>query len=141
MMRLFTTTAAAVLLLAACGGNEPAPAAPAGPTPPAEAPAAAAPDATALATPAQADRMGALNLMCGGAAFRVAFEDTRAVVVNDDGSNTELPRDSAAVSEPGVTVYTDGKMSFAKSGGGDTPTVIRFARGRMAWQDCAIAQN
>jgi len=32
-------------------------------------------------------------------------------------------------------------MSFAKSGGGDTPTVIRFARGRMAWQDCAIAVN
>lgn len=141
MTRLFAAAAAAAFLLTACGGSEPAPAAPAEPTPPVETPAAATPDPTALSTPAQADRMGTMNLMCGGATFRVVFEDARAVVVNDDGSNTDLAHDAAAPSEPGVKVYTDGKMSFAKSGGGDTPTVIRFARGRMAWQDCAIAVN
>ena len=53
--------------------------------------------------------MGTMNLMCGGAAFRVAFEDARAVIVNDDGGNTELAHDAAAPSEPGVKVYTDGK--------------------------------
>ena len=32
-------------------------------------------------------------------------------------------------------------QQFAKAGGMDTPTVIRYAKARMAWQDCAIAQN
>lgn len=142
MTRQFATTAFAALLLAACGGNEPAPVTPVEPTPPAETPAAAAPDPTALDTPAQADRTGALSLLCGGSNMRVAFLDTHATVINDDGSNTELQKQPAGPdSEPGVDVFTDGKMSFAKSGGGDTQTVIRFARGRMAWQDCAIAVN
>jgi hypothetical protein len=38
-------------------------------------------------------------------------------------------------------IYTDGKMTFTKQGGGDTPTVIKYAQARMAFQDCAIAQN
>lgn len=139
MTRIFLTTAAA-LTLTACGG-EPAPATPAEPTPEPAAEMPATPDPTALTTPAQAGNPAAMNLLCGGATFRVAFEDARAVVYNDDGTTTELTHDATAPSEPGVTVYTDGKMSFAKSGGGDTATVVRFARGRMAWQDCAIAQN
>jgi hypothetical protein len=86
--------------------------------------------------------MGTMNLSCSGDTFRVAFEDTRAVVVNADGSNTELPKLSPdANTAPGVAVYTDGKMTFTKQGGGDTPTVIKYAKARMAFQDCAIAQN
>jgi hypothetical protein len=130
---------ASILVLAACAPKEepPAetPAAPAASTEPAPGPAvdpAAAPDT----------RVAAMNLMCGGEPFRVAFEDARAVVLNADGSNTDLPKlEPSATSEPGVTTYTNGTMTFAKSGGGDTQTVIRFARGRMAFQDCAIAQN
>jgi hypothetical protein len=87
-------------------------------------------------------RVAAMQLSCGGESFRVAFEDERAVMINEDGSNTELallpPSDTA---EPGVSTYTNGMLTFAKSGGGDTPTVIRFARGRMAFVDCAIAVN
>lgn len=139
-MRSLVMMSASLALLAACGGETPA--APTAPTPPAEPPAAAAPDPTRLETPAQADASGGMNLLCGGSQMKVAFEPTRAVVTNDDGSTTDLPAGPAdAATEPGVTVYTDGKISFAKSGGGDTPTVVRFARGRMAWQDCAIAMN
>ncbi len=138
-MRSLVMISASLALLAACGGETPA--APVEPTPPVATPETAAPDPTALQTPAQADAAG-MNLMCGGSPMKVSFQDAKAVVTNDDGTTTDLPVGPAdATTEPGVTVYTDGKMSFAKSGGGDTPTVIRFARGRMAWQDCAIAVN
>lgn len=84
-----------------------------------------------------------MNLMCGGESFRVAFLDTHAAIVSEDGATTvELPIQAAGpTTEPGVTLYTDGKQTFAKSGGGDTPTVIRYAKGKMAFQDCAIAVN
>lgn len=143
MARLFTSAAAAAVLLAACGG-ETAPAAPVEPAAAVEAaPETAAPDPTTLPLPAAGPSGAAvINLLCGGATFRVAFVDTHAEVINDDGTTTNLPVLAAdANAEPGVTTYTDGKMTFAKSGGGDAQTVIRFARGRMAFQDCAIAQN
>ena len=143
MSRFFLAAAAATLLFAACGGEAPStPAESEAATPIEPTPPAAAPDPTALTTPAQAGNPAAMNLLCGGAAFRVAFEEARAVVYNDDGTQTELallPAD--ANSEPGVSTFTDAKMTFAKSGGGDTPTLIRFARGRMALQDCSIAAN
>ena len=105
-------------------------------------PAATEAAPTPAAEPAPDTRVGTMNLMCGGEPFRVAFEDARAVVLNADGSNTELPKlEPSATSEPGVATYTNGTMTFARSGGGDTQTVIRFARGRMAFQDCAIAVN
>jgi hypothetical protein len=64
------------------------------------------------------------------------------VVVNADGSNTELARNIPAdMPMSGQALYTDGKLTFTKEGGGDKPTIIKFARGRMAFQDCAIAQN
>jgi hypothetical protein len=40
-----------------------------------------------------------------------------------------------------VATYTNGVLTFTREGGGDTPMVIKFARGRMAFQDCSIAQN
>ncbi len=138
-MRTFAVTFASVALLAACGGGEPAPDTA---TPPPALPESA-PDPTVLPPePPQADRVGAMMLRCGGEQFRVAFTDAGATQVNDDGSNTDLPLLPAGPdTEPGVSVYSDGRISFAKKGGGDTATEIRFARGRMAWQDCAIAQN
>ncbi|MDP3735759.1 MAG: hypothetical protein Q8R02_00120 [Hyphomonadaceae bacterium] len=139
MPRLIIAAAVSALFAVACTPATDTPAAPAGETPPATEPAPAPAEA---ATPAPDARVGTMNLMCGGESFRVAFTDTAATVVNADGSNTDLPLlapDTNAA--PGVSTYTNGTMTFAKSGGGDTPTVIRFARGRMAFQDCAIAQN
>jgi hypothetical protein len=143
MKRLLAATISSVALLSACGGGEPATDTTAN-APAAETLPETAPDPTALPPPEplQADRIGAMNLSCGGEQFRVAFVDSNATLVNDDGSNTDLPLLPAGPeSEPGVQVFTDGRISFAKKGGGDTPTEIRFARGRMAWIDCAIAQN
>lgn len=136
-MRLVIGTAMSVCLLAACGGGEPA--APVAPTP-AVAPAPA-PEPPAM--PADSGRIGTMNLSCGGETFRVAFLDTHAAIVSADGTQTtELPvLPEGPTSEPGVTVYSDGMQQFAKSGGGDMPTVIRYAKGRMAWQECAIAVN
>ena len=140
-MRTVLISLGAALALAACGG-EPE-------TPVANDPApqtAAAPETTPP-TPAIADtgggRIGTMNLMCGGESFRVAFLDTHAASVSAAGTQTtELPVLPAGdTSEPGVTVYSDGMQQFAKAGGMDTPTVIRYAKARMAWQDCAIAQN
>lgn len=139
-MRLVIATAVSALLLAACGGGEPV--SPVEPTAPVEpAPAAEAPPPMLGDT--SGGRIGTMNLSCGGETFRVAFLDTHAAIVSADGaSTTELPKLAAGpTSEPGVDTYTDGMQTFAKSGGGDTATVIRYARGRMAFQDCAIAQN
>jgi hypothetical protein len=137
----FLMALSAAALLAACGGGEPAPATPIEPAPaalePASAPEPAAP------TPMPDTRIGAINVMCGQEQFRVAFLETHAAVISADGaSSIELPLLAADTnSAPGVVTYTDGKMTFARSGGGDTASVIRFARGRMAFQACAIAQN
>ena len=91
MSRHFLAIAATTLLLSACGGEQPAaPAESEAPAPVEPTAPAAAPDPTALTTPAQAGNPAAMNLLCGGAAFRVAFEDARAVVYNDDGTQTEL---------------------------------------------------
>jgi hypothetical protein len=142
-MRLVLMTAFAVATLAACNPQTQAIPADAGDTPPAaETPAEPAPPPSETVAPAPDARIGTMNLMCGGESFRVAFLDTQATVVNADGSNTDLPLLAPdANAAPGVSTYTNGTMTFAKSGGGDTATVIRFARGRMAFQDCAIAQN
>ena len=137
-MRLVIATAISMVLLAACGGGEPAAPAPVEP-----APAAVEPAPMPETPPAPEARIGTMNLSCGGETFRVAFLDTHAAIVSADGASTvELPvLPAGPTSEPGVTVYSDGMQQFAKSGGGDTATVIRYAKGRMAWQDCAIAQN
>jgi hypothetical protein len=142
-MRIIAATLASALL-AACGGGEPTPNTTTETVTSAPTLPESAPDPTALPPPAtpQADRIGAMMLSCGGEQFRVAFTDAGATQINDDGSNTDLPLLAAGPdTEPGVSVYSDGRISFAKKGGGDTATEIRFARGRMAWVDCAIAQN
>ncbi len=138
MSRLYIALAALVLATACSPSDEtPATDEPAAGTP---TPAEAAPDPTALPTPPQEARAGTINLICGAETFRIAFEDARAVLVNDDGSNTELPKlEPGPDSEPGVTTYTDGAMTFARSAGQDAP--VRFARGRAAFQDCAVSQN
>jgi len=137
MVRLIVAASVSGLLIAACAPKEPAVE-----TPATETPATAAPAAAAPATPAPETRIGAMQLSCGGESFRVAFEDERAVLVNADGSNTELARNIPAdMPMSGQALYTDGKLTFTKEGGGDKPTVIKFARGRMAFQDCVIAQN
>ncbi len=135
-MRTVMISLVAALALSACGGEPETPVV----TDPVPEPAAAPEPA---APPVADVRIGTMNLMCGGESFRVAFLDTHAAIVSADGASTvELPvLPAGPTSEPGVTVYSDGMQQFAKSGGGDTATVIRYAKARMAWQDCAIAQN
>lgn len=138
-MRIVIITVVSALALSACGGEPETPVTPAEPAPSSEpAPAVEEP-----APPMVGDRIGAMNLICGGETFRVAFLDTHAAIISADGTQTtELPVLPAGdTSEPGVTVYSDGMQQFSKSGGMDTPTVIRYAKARMAWQDCAIAVN
>ena len=129
--------ACSALLIAACAPKEAEPSA-------AEPPAAdPIPQPAAQAASSTPDtRIAAMNLSCGGETFRVAFEDSRAVVVNADGSNTELAKlPTDANSAPGVDTFTTGMMTFTRQGGQDMPTVIKFARGRMASQDCTVAQT
>lgn len=107
---------------------------------PANRPMSTAP--AALIPPAPDARIGTLQLSCGGQSFRVAFEASRAVVVGADGSNTELPRlDAQPGAPPNIATYTNGMMTFTKETAVGKPDIIRYARGRMAFQDCAIAVN
>ena len=135
MNRQLVSALALMCLASACGGGEPE-------TPAAEAhtdaPAAAAPDPTMLPTPQQ-NAVAATSVTCDGQPYKVAFNDFSATLTYDDGTTQELPvQPPTADSEPGVTVYTDNNISFSKSGGGEKPETIRFARGRLAWQDCAL---
>lgn len=138
-MRFVPMTVIPALLLAACGGEPAAPVAPAADP----APVPTEPSTPTSDAPPAGMRIGTMNLNCGGETFRVAFLDTHAAIVSADGATTiELPIQAAGpTTEAGVTIYSNGAENFAKSGGGDAPTVIRYAKGRMAWQDCAIAQN
>jgi len=131
---IFAPALAALILASACGEGEP----PAAPEPVAEAlPPAATPDPTMLPTPQQNT---AMTVTCGGQPYGLSFGEFAATLTYDDGAKAELAMQPAtADSEPGVTVFTDGKISIARSG--DTPAVIRFARARMAWEDCAVSQN
>lgn len=137
MSRLSMLGLATAFIASACGGEPAAPA----PEQPAETPpAAAAPDPTMLPTPQQKSA-AALSVTCGGQPYSVAFTDFAATLTYDDGKAAELLQQPAtADSEPGVTVYSNGQVSFAKSGEGASPA-IRFARARMAWEGCVIAQN
>jgi hypothetical protein len=138
MTRLVLLAAFSSLLIAACAPKEATPSA-AEPTTSAVVPV---PNAAQPVEPAPDTRVAAMNLMCAGEGFRVAFEDARAVLVGADGSNTDLPKlPPDANSAPGVDTFTNGMMTFTKQGGQDAPTVIKYAKGRMAFQDCAIAQN
>lgn len=131
MNRLLVLGVATVWLAAACGGGEPV----------APAPAAATPDPTMLPTPQQ-NAVAATSVTCDGQPYKVAFNDFGATLTYDDGATQELPLQPAtADSEPGVRVYTDGNISFARSAAADSPAAIRFARGRLAWQDCAVTSN
>lgn len=135
--QIFAPALAALMLASACGEGEPPATAP---EPAAEAPPpAATPDPTMLPTPQQNT---AMTVTCGGQPYGLSFGEFAATLTYDDGAKAELAMQPAtADSEPGVTVFTDGKVSIARSGGGDDPAVIRFARARMAWEDCAISQN
>lgn len=110
-------------LATACGGSKPADTA----TPTAEGGAA---------------RLAAVSLTCDGETFRVAFEEQRAVLVGADGDNTELPMlDPAPDSAGGAKVFTNGVLTFTRGGTGDADATYRFARGRMAFQDCTAAKT
>lgn len=141
-MRAVGIVVVSALLLSACGKTEapaptPAQPAPAEPAPPPAEPAASTPDT----------RIGAIEMTCGGETFRVAFEATRAVVVGPDGSNMDLPLlgdqpgASAPTSSLGVKTYTNGVMTFTRETAADSASVVRFARGRMAFQECVLAQT
>lgn len=130
MKRLILPAVASGLVLAACANQSSTQAdlsASAGPELPARAPDV---------------RVGTIQLACGGESFRVAFEPARAVVVNTDGSNTELQKlEAQPDSPPDVTTYTNGMITFTRQAAPGKPVAIRYARGRMALQDCSTAQN
>jgi len=83
-----------------------------------------------------ADPRGALQLRCGEESFRVVFEQDRAVVIESDGE-TVLARLQGAPAD----TFTNGRMTFTKSGGKETATEVAFGRGRMVPVKCFIAQT
>lgn len=126
------------LALGACGASEepaPAPAPAVAPEPaptPAPAPTVSTPDT----------RIGALEMTCGGENFRVAFEGGRAVIVGPGGSTMDLPLlDPQPAAAANVRTYTNGVMTFSREETPEGASIVRFARGRMALQECVTARG
>ena len=115
---------ASALVLAACGGPEPLKADVPTAEEAAPKPTATPPDVAALPTPET--RVAAMNMVCGGDTFRVAFEDQRAVVVNDDGSLTPITADAPA--RPGQTIVFDQALSFRDGRSFDRFEVVANSR-------------
>lgn len=129
---------ACLVLLAACGGKAPLEAKQPSPDEIGPKPTATPPDANALPQPPGV-RQAALNFQCGGDSIRVAFVDeAHATLINDDGSNTDLPKLPAdANSTTGVDVFSSGKVTITHHVANDGSQVVKFARGKMALQDCS----
>lgn len=81
-------------------------------------------------------------MTCGTDTFRVAFEAARAVVVGPDGSNMELPLLEAqpGTSPTAVKTFTNGVVTFTREETPDGASHVKFARGRMAFQECVVAR-
>lgn len=126
-------------VLGACGGPEPLKADMPTAEEAAPMPTATPPVAAALPGP---DRRVAAWISCAVVTHSASLSRIISVLINDDGGNTDLPLlPPDANAAPGVSTYTDGRISFYKSGGGETATIVRSARGPVALQDCSIAVN
>jgi hypothetical protein len=81
------------------------------------------------------------ELVCGADTFKVDFGDKAATVTSADKSTASLAKLEQPAAAGAATVYTNGVMTFTRL---DTPgasPVIKFARGRMAFQECRMAAS
>lgn len=77
-------------------------------------------------------------MRCGAEQLRVRLTSEGAEVVLEDGSTVTLPKLPAQAGETTET-YTNGRMTLVRTT--EAPHSFRFARGRMAFMTCAVAQN
>ncbi|MBI1360040.1 MAG: hypothetical protein GC155_07110 [Alphaproteobacteria bacterium] len=78
-------------------------------------------------------------LDCGGETFHVAFGKGKANVTSPDKSHAELKLLEQPAAAGAAEVYTNGAMTFTRLANPGQPAVVRFSRGKMAFQECTTA--
>jgi hypothetical protein len=81
-----------------------------------------------------------MMLRCGSEQFRVSFGSDSARVAFPDGTHLELMNLNAGGDPEEPRQYTNGRMTFIQTFEGPDRGV-KYARGRMAFIPCNIAQN
>jgi hypothetical protein len=81
------------------------------------------------------------ELVCGADTFKVDFGDRAATVTSSDGSSANLARLEQPAAAGTATVYTNGLMTFTRLETPGAAPVIKFARGKMAFQECRMAAS
>ena len=79
------------------------------------------------------------KVACGEETFKVDFGEKAATVTGSDQANNTLPLLEAPNAAGAAKVYSNGAMTLTRLTPAGAPAVIRFARGRMAFQDCRAA--
>ena len=81
------------------------------------------------------------KMACGEETFKVDFGDQAATVTGSDKANSTLPLLESSKAAGAAKVYSNGALTFTRLTPSGAPPVIKFARGRMAFQDCRMAAN
>jgi hypothetical protein len=81
------------------------------------------------------------EMSCGGETFKVDFGDKAANVTSSDKSSASLPLLERPSAAGAAKVYTNGVMTFTRLEPAGAAPIIKFARGRMAFEDCQLAAS
>jgi hypothetical protein len=81
------------------------------------------------------------ELVCGSDTFKVDFGDKAATVWLADKSSASLSKLEQPAAAGRATVYTNGAMTFTRLETPGAPPVIKFARGKMAFEECRMAAS
>jgi hypothetical protein len=81
------------------------------------------------------------ELTCGGDTFKVDFGDKAAAVTSSDKTSASLPKLEQPGAAGAAAVYTNGVVTFTRLEAPGKAPVIKFARGRMAFEECRMAAS
>jgi hypothetical protein len=79
------------------------------------------------------------SLTCGGETFKVDFGNSAATVALPDNTSANLPKLEQPQAAGAATVYSDGHMTFTRLETAGLPPLVKFARGKMAFQECVAS--
>lgn len=81
-----------------------------------------------------------MMMRCGPDTVRASFSSISAGIMLEDGKYIDLPDATAKTAKPESRIYTNGRVSLMRTIE-NGQTQVMFARGKMAFTPCNIAQN
>jgi hypothetical protein len=79
------------------------------------------------------------SLTCSGETFKIDFGDKAATVMLPDNTSANLPKLEQPQAAGAATVYSNGRMTFTRLETAGLPPLVKFARGKMAFQECVAS--